>query len=46
MDPRDSILGRLVVVSFTEKVGGAVRLISARLATRKERADYEENQKI
>ena len=41
-----SILDRLVVVSFTEKFGGAVRIISARLATGNERADYEENQQI
>ncbi len=39
-----SILNRLVVVSFTERPRGAVRLISARLATRNEREDYEENQ--
>ena len=41
-----SILSRLMVVSFTEKPSGAVRLISARLATRNERKDYEENQQI
>jgi uncharacterized DUF497 family protein len=41
-----SILDRLVVVSFTEKPDGAVRLISARLATRNEREDYEENKQI
>lgn len=33
---------RLVVVSFTER-GEAVRIISARVATPQERADYEEN---
>lgn len=33
---------RLLLVSFTER-GGAVRIISARLASRKERRDYEEN---
>jgi uncharacterized protein len=41
-----SIINRLVVVSFTEKPSGAVRLISARLATRNERKDYEENLQI
>ncbi len=41
-----TILNRLVLVCFTEKFGGAVRIISARLATRNERADYEENQQI
>lgn len=50
-EPREIIIGhsitnRLVVVSFTEKPSGAVRLISARLATRNEREDYEENQQI
>ena len=33
--------GRLLVVAFTER-GGAVRLISARPATRRERSFYEE----
>ena len=41
-----SILNRLMVVSFTEKPSGAVRLISARLATRNEREDYEQNKEI
>ena len=41
-----SILNRLVVVSFTERPSGAVRLISARLATRNEREDYEQNKEI
>lgn len=41
-----SILDRLVVVWFTEELGGAVRLISARLATRNERKDYEEIKQI
>jgi len=36
-----SSLGRLLLVSFTER-GQAVRLISARRATRHERKDYEE----
>lgn len=38
-----SVVGRLIMVSFTEKEHDQVRIISARLATRKERADYEEN---
>ncbi len=39
-----SILDRLLLVSFTERGRDLVRIISARLATRKERKDYEENQ--
>ncbi len=39
-----SILSRLLLVSFTERGRDLVRIISARLATRKERRDYEENQ--
>lgn len=38
----DSAKGRLLLVSFTER-GKAVRIISARRATRRERRDYEEN---
>lgn len=34
--------GRLLVVCFTER-GEAVRIFSARKATKKERQDYEEN---
>ncbi len=37
-----SLAGRLLIVSFTER-GKAIRIISARLATRRERLDYEEN---
>lgn len=33
---------RVLIVSFTER-GGAVRIISARAATPRERKDYEEN---
>ena len=33
--------GRLLLVYFTER-GGRIRLISTRLATRRERRDYEE----
>ena len=36
-----SYLGRLLVVSYTER-GKKIRLISARLATRNERNQYEE----
>ncbi len=39
-----SILGRLLLVSFTERGPDLVRIISARPATRRERKDYEENQ--
>jgi uncharacterized protein len=35
--------GRLVIVCFTEKAEGLIRIISARLATKKEREKYEEN---
>jgi uncharacterized protein len=47
-EPREIIIGhssknRLILVSFTERAENIVRLISARPATRKERADYEKN---
>lgn len=35
---------RLLVVSYTEHEG-RIRIISARVATRRERKDYEENEK-
>jgi hypothetical protein len=38
-----SIGGRLVVVSFTERTEGVVRIISARRATKKEQEGYEKN---
>ena len=46
-EPRELILGhsqqnRLLIVSFTER-DGTIRIISARLATRNERNDYEQN---
>jgi uncharacterized protein len=41
-----SVLGRLLLVSFTERGRDLVRIISARVATRKERKDYEENQGV
>ena len=37
-----SALGRLLLVAFTERSPGLVRLISARRTTRQERQDYEE----
>lgn len=39
----NSILERLLVVSFVELPVENIRIISARLATSKEREDYEEN---
>jgi uncharacterized DUF497 family protein len=39
-----SIHQRLLLVSFVER-GGKVRLISARLATKRERKDYEKKDK-
>ena len=39
-----SILDRLLLVSFTERGRDLVRIISTRVATRKERRAYEENQ--
>ncbi|MFN0108643.1 MAG: BrnT family toxin [Blastocatellia bacterium] len=38
-----SIKNRLLLVCFTERPGEIIRIISARLPTRKERKDYEEN---
>ena len=40
-----SILGRLLMVGFTERENGRIRLISARRATRPEQRDYEEGTK-
>jgi uncharacterized protein len=37
---------RLLVVCFTEREENLVRIISARLATNREREDYEENRGI
>ena len=47
-EEREIILGhsiqeRLLIVSFTEREPDIIRIISARLATRQERKDYEEN---
>lgn len=46
-EAREIIIGysernRILVISFAER-SGAIRIISARPATRKERTDYEEN---
>jgi uncharacterized DUF497 family protein len=46
-EQREIIIGhsrqnRLLLVAFTERLGN-VRIISARLATRQEREDYEQN---
>jgi uncharacterized DUF497 family protein len=38
-----SIINRLLLVCFTEYDEGAVRIFSARQATRNERQEYEEN---
>lgn len=38
-----SVQNQLLIVSFTEREPDIVRIISARLATRKETRDYEEN---
>ena len=38
-----SILSRLLLVCFTEREAGVIRIFSAREATKKERQDYEEN---
>jgi len=38
-----SILKRVVLVCFTERAEAMIRIFSARLATKKERKDYEEN---
>jgi hypothetical protein len=41
-----STLNRLLLVSFTERGRDLVRIISARIATKKERKAYEENKDI
>ena len=38
-----SLVGSLLVVSFTEKIPDLVRIISARPTTKAERRDYEKN---
>ena len=47
-EPREIIIGhsinnRVLLVCFTERTQDLVRIFSARLATQKERKDYEEN---
>ena len=47
-ESREIIIGhsgdnRLILVCFTERETGMVRIISARCATKRERNDYEEN---
>jgi uncharacterized DUF497 family protein len=41
-----SLLNRLVLVCFTERQEGRVRIFSARKLTSKERKDYEERKSI
>ncbi|MBI3599563.1 MAG: BrnT family toxin [Nitrospinae bacterium] len=41
-----SIIGRLLIISFTEKAKNIVRIISARQVTRREKREYEENRNI
>ena len=38
-----SLIQRLLVVGFTERIEDLIRIFSARLATKRERKDYEEN---
>ncbi len=47
-EPRELIIGhsltnRLLIVSFVERARNRVRLISARVATKRERQEYEDN---
>lgn len=47
---RELIIGlsnkkRLLIVSFTERNNGVIRIISARLTTNKERKDYEQQRR-
>lgn len=49
-EPRELLIGRsvmqrLLIVSFTEREEGTLRIISARELTRQEQADYERNRK-
>jgi hypothetical protein len=39
----NSSMRRLLLVSFTERNGNVIRIISSRVSTRKERRAYEEN---
>lgn len=38
-----AVTNRLLLVCFTERARDVIRIFSARLATKKERRDYEEN---
>lgn len=38
-----SLIQRILFVSFTERAEDVIRIFSARLATKRERKDYEEN---
>lgn len=38
-----SLLERLLLVSFTERGTGCIRIVSARATTRREQRDYEES---
>jgi uncharacterized DUF497 family protein len=40
-----AVTGRLLIVAFTERAPGVVRIISARQTTRRETHDYEESRK-
>ena len=47
---RELIIGlsdkkRLLIISFTERNNGVIRIISARLTTNKERKDYEQQRR-
>jgi uncharacterized protein len=41
-----SSFNRLLLVCFTERVKDVIRIISARIVTKKERKDYEEDQAL
>jgi uncharacterized DUF497 family protein len=41
-----ALAGHILVISFTERPGDKLRIISARKATKLERSDYEENAQI
>jgi uncharacterized DUF497 family protein len=41
-----SILGRLLIVCFTERANGVIRIVSARVATKNEKRDYEERKSV
>jgi uncharacterized protein len=50
-EPREILVGhssrnRLLLVSFTERGPDVVRIISARVASRRERQSYEEDQNL